>query len=218
MSANILLLEDDPLFGETICEFLEDEGYEVQHILDAQEASELSFKKNFELFILDNMLPTSSGIAWLKEMREANINTPAIFLTSSTQKETLIHAFGAGAEDFLHKPVDLDILLIRIQALLKRVYGAERFHFGPFSFDRQKNQLYKDQTPLYLKPKALKLLKLLIQHNKEIVTHEMIEETLYSTAQTASKQAVRVYITEIKQLIGENYISNIRGLGYRFNG
>lgn len=217
MSTKILLLEDDPLFGETISEFLEEHAFSVTHHLNAEDATQESFENNFDLFILDNMLPTTSGIAWLEEAREAQINTPAIFLTSSTQKETLMKAFSAGAEDFLTKPVDLDVLLIRIKTLLKRVYGSNRLHFGNFSFDQEQSQLYKGDEPLYLKPKPLALLKLFLQNRNKLVTHEMIEYALYTASQTPSSSAVRVYITEIKHLIGEAYISNIRGLGYRFN-
>lgn len=217
MSASILLVEDDKLFGETIVEFLEDAGFCVTHHLDASTAMESTYKYNYALYILDINLPTQNGIEFFTQLRHAHDQTPAIFLTSSTQSHDLKAAFGAGCEDYLTKPVDVDELLLRIKALLRRVYGEEKMTFGPFTLDWENRTLVKGDVPILLKPKTFLLLHLLVSHQGTIVTTEMIEERLWERQKMPSPSAIRVYVTEIKQALGGNAITNIRGIGYRFD-
>ena len=216
MSTKILLVEDDALFGETISEFLSDEGYEVNHHLDASSAVEASYHTNYQLYLFDINLPTQNGIELLKDLRDAGDTTPTIYLTSSKAQDDLTHAFKTGCEDYLTKPVDLDELGLRIDALLRRVYGDSVITFDGFTLDKGAQTLLKDDQRLSLKPKAFQLLSLLAQHAGEVVTTEMIEQNLWEPDKTASNSAVRVYLSEIKQNIGSGYIKNIRGVGYIF--
>ena len=217
MSTKILYVEDDKLFGETITEFLEDEGFEVSHHLDASTALDATFTTKFDLYLLDINLPTQNGIEFYKQLHQSDDKTPAIFLTSSSQSQDLKDAFSAGCEDFLTKPVDLDELLLRIRALLRRVYGEDKLSFGDYILDRANHTLMHHEEPIILKPKTFLLLHLLVSNAGNIVTMDTIEERLWERNKQPSSSAIRVYFSEIKHAIGPDYITNIRGVGYQFN-
>ena len=116
----ILVLEDDELFASTVEDFLSDEGFEVDIASDGEECLELNFKKNYDLYLLDINVPKINGLDLLVQLRNSGDNTPSIFLTSYKDKDTLQTAFLNGCDDYLKKPADLDELLLRIIALLKR--------------------------------------------------------------------------------------------------
>lgn len=213
----ILYVEDDPLYGETITEFLEDANFSVDHHLDTSTAIDASFDTNYDLYLFDLHLPSSSGITLLKQLRNAQDLTPTIFLTSSSESEDLKEALTKGADGFITKPVDLDELLVRIKALLRRVYGEEQLGYQGFIIDTKQMSLFKDGVRCHLKPKTFSLLLLLLQNINKIVTTQQIEETLWQQETVPSLSVIRVYITEIKQLIGSDKISNIRGVGYQLH-
>jgi len=213
----ILYVEDDPLYGETITEFLEDADFEVDHHLDTSTAIDATFDTNYDLYLLDLHLPSSNGITLLKQLRHASDQTPTIFLTSSSESEDLKEALTHGADGFITKPVDLDELLLRIKALLRRVYGEEKLSYLGFTIDTKQMSLFKDDTRCHLKPKTFSLLLLLLQNKNKIVTTQQIEDTLWQQETPPSLSVIRVYITEIKQIIGSEKISNIRGVGYQLH-
>ncbi|KIM11521.1 MAG: hypothetical protein KU37_04765 [Sulfuricurvum sp. PC08-66] len=217
MSNRVLLVEDDALFGETIAEYLEDLGYEVAHHLDASSAIDATFAQRFSLYVLDVQLPSQNGIDLLYSLRASGDMTPALYLTSSQAKETLTAGFAAGCDDFLTKPVDLEELRLRIKALMRRTYGDSRMTFGQFVLDSERQTLMRGSEVTPLKPKAFALLQLLLSQKGRTVTIEQIQERLYTHAQTSSNGAIRVYLNEIKRAIGEEFITNIRGIGYRFD-
>ena len=207
----ILLLEDDLLFNETIDEFLSDNDYKIKTAYTFDEALELTYTINFDLYLLDINLPDGNGIELLKSLRKSGDQTPAIFLTSYTDKKTLLSAFEAGCNDYIKKPVDLDELLYRVKVYDKNSY--EILGNG-MTFDAKELRLYKDGIDLNLSPKSLMLLSLLIQNRGKIVTNELIEDTLYHMKEP-SRGAIRVFINNLKQILGKDSIVNIRGVGYK---
>jgi DNA-binding response OmpR family regulator len=213
----ILYVEDNQLYGETITEFLEDAGYVVEHYLDSTEAIDASFSNKYDLYLFDLHLPTSSGLTMLKELREADDQTPIIFLTSSDESDDLKEALSSGADGYITKPVDLDELQLRIKALLRRVYGGETISYREFSLDLAQQSLYKGSSRCHLKPKAFLLLQLLLQNRNRVLTTAQIESHLWPQESASSLNAIRVYVTEIKQIIGNDSIVNIRGVGYQLN-
>jgi len=213
----ILYVEDNKLYGETITEFLEDAEFEVDHHLDTSTAIDASFDNNYDLYLFDLHLPTSSGVTLLKQLRSAQDLTPTIFLTSSSESEDLKEALTEGADGFITKPVDLDELLLRIKALLRRVYGDEQLKYLGFTLDTKQMSLFKGEERCHLKPKAFALLLLLLQNKNKIVTTQQIEDTLWQQEIAPSLSVIRVYITEIKQIIGSEKISNTRGVGYQLH-
>ena len=215
MSASILLLEDDRLFNETLQDFLEEEGYELSFALDPYTALDITYEKNFDLYIFDVNLPYESGFDLLKKLRDSGDTTPTIFITSRDDRESLRDGFGVGGDDYLKKPIDLDELLLRIDALLRRVVRTNRLTIGEYTIDSREKQLYLNGTIVELPKKVIELLLLFIASKDEVVHLDEIKSKLWSVSQDASDGSIRVYITQLKKLF-PNSIENIRGVGYRF--
>ncbi|MCF6205659.1 MAG: response regulator transcription factor [Sulfurovum sp.] len=217
MSARVLLLEDDRLFNETLEDFLEEEGFEVHTALDPYTALELSYNHTYDLYLFDVNLPYENGFDLLEKLRQSGDVTPTIFLTSREDKASLREGFTKGADDYMRKPVDLDELLLRIQALLRRQSRQEKLVFGKYTLDMVAKTLYFDGEKLDITQKAVDLLVLLIESKGEVVSSEMIKNRLWSAGQSASDGSVRVYITQLKKHF-PGAIVNLRGIGYKWNG
>ena len=216
MPTKILLLEDDTLFNETLEDFLEEEGFGVDTVLDPYSALEYTFEKKYDLYLFDVNLPYESGFDLLQKLRQSGDMTPTIFLTSRDDKDSLHEGFGAGADDYMKKPIDLDELLLRIHALLRRQIRQERVAFGRYSLDLMSKTLYCEEAPVELTKKAVELLVLLLEGKGEVVPLELIKERLWASGQSASEGALRVYVAQLKRYFPEA-VSNIRGVGYRFD-
>ena len=209
----ILLLEDDKLFNDTLEDFLEEEGFDIVTTLDPYSALDIIYQQKFDLYLFDVNLPYENGFSLLKQLREANDRTPTIFLTSRSDKDSLTQGFNIGADDYMKKPIDLDELLLRIRAILRRQIRSEKIKIGEYLIDIEaKKVLYKGEI-LKLGNKSVELLLLLLQQQGEVLSLETIEEQLWHTNQEISLGSIRVYITTLKKYFP--YIENIRGVGYR---
>ena len=214
----ILVLEDDELFASTLEDFLTDESFIVDIANDGEKCLELNFEKNYDLYIFDINVPKISGLELLEQLRKSSDETPTIFLTSYKDKDTLQEAFIKGCDDYLKKPVDLDELLLRIKALLKRnkkqfdlVKLGDKTYFNPIN-----KRIYVDEIDLNLPVKVLELMELFVENRGEIVTKEMIISKLWATNEEYSEGSIRVYINQIKKLFeNKEVISNIKGVGYK---
>jgi DNA-binding response OmpR family regulator len=215
VSNKILLLEDDLLFGESITDVLEEEGFEVVLCRNGQSALDETYKNHFDLYLLDINVPLIDGLSLLKELRRANDLTPTIYLTSHQEIEKLSEAFEIGADDYLKKPFNTDELLVRIHALLRRTKGKNRHCVGDLCIDELHKCILMGGKELTLSLKEYQLMALLIHNAGEIVTKEMIMDALWSPSEMISDGAIRVYINRLKQEVGSDLIVNIRGVGYR---
>ena len=214
MSIRILLLEDDHLFGETVVDLLEEEGYEVSHYTNGQDALDATFASKFDMYLLDINVPLIKGTTLLGELRASDDDTPAIFLTSHNDKETLALGFGNGADDYMSKPFDMDELLLRLKALLRRNQKHTK-SIGKLSHDAFHKLVLYDGEAVELSKKEYELLVVLMRHVNVPVTKESILDELWGYSDGGSEGAIRVYINRIKQLIPELSIENIRGVGYK---
>lgn len=215
VSIKILLLEDDQLLAETLLDLLEDEGYNITHTSNGQSALDIVFNDKFDLYLLDINVPIIDGITLLKELRDANDNTPTIFLTSHKEKDMLSRGFLSGADDYIKKPFDNDELIFRIQALIKRAKKDDTTCVGLLCNDKIHQRIIYDNKELELSKKEYKLLLLLMQHSDSTVPKELISDELWSSSESNSDGAIRVYINRIKQLVPQMKIENIRGIGYK---
>jgi len=216
MRRKILLVEDDKLFAESIIDFLEDEDFYVDFSCDAEDALEKSYQHNYDLFLFDINLPGISGIELLNALRENQNDTPAIFLTSYKDDETLKECFINGCDDFLKKPVKIDELLLRINAVLKRVKKVEKiFRLSKNSYyDFNKRSVFIDDRDIRLPLKVIQLLELFIQKNNTVITFEDITSHLWSVNEEISEGSLRIYIKRLREIIGKEKIKNIKKIGY----
>ncbi|MCG3719919.1 response regulator transcription factor, partial [Aliarcobacter butzleri] len=185
---------------------------------DGEECLSLNYENNYDLYIFDIKVPKISGLELLASLRNSEDNTPTIFLTSYKDKDTLQEAFVKGCDDYLKKPVDLDELLLRIKALLKRnkkqfelIKLTETLDFNPIN-----KRIYENGIDLNLPTKILDLIELFIENRGDIVTKEMIINRLWAANEDYSEGSIRVYINQIKKLFSDaNVIVNIKGIGYK---
>jgi DNA-binding response OmpR family regulator len=214
---NILVLEDDELFSSTLEDFLSEEGFAVDIAYDGEECLDLNYEKKYDLYIFDINVPKINGLDLLKQLKSAGDDTPTIFLTSYKDKDTLQQGFLNGCDDYLRKPVDLDELILRIKALLKR--NKKQFEIvklsSTLSFNPETKRVLENGIDLNLSVKIADLLELFIENKGSIVTKEMIISKLWNIDQEYSEGSIRVYINHIKKLLGKDSIKNIKGIGYK---
>ncbi len=212
--AKILLVEDDEILSETLSELLEDEGYEVSVVKGANDALDSTYKGSFDLFLFDVNIEDFNGFKLLEMLRESGDKTPAMFLTSLSDIASLSKGFDVGADDYIKKPFDFDELIIRIQAQLRKSFGA-RDNDVPYNdlvYKISTNELYKDGKLIPFAPAESKLLAIFFRRMDETVTKQEILYELDSVNES-SEGALRVYIHKLRK-IGLD-IQTIKGVGYR---
>jgi DNA-binding response OmpR family regulator len=214
----ILVLEDDELFAETIEDFLVEEDFIVDLAKDGEEVIQLCYENIYDLYLFDINVPKINGIDLLKELRKNSDDTPTIYLTSYKDKQTLTSGFLSGCDDYIKKPVDLDELLLRIRSLLKR--SGKPFDLveitNEISYEPQNKRLLKNGEEVYISNKVVDLLELFLEKKDNVITKDMIINRLWDYNEEYSEGAIRVYINNIKKLIGKDSIKNIKGIGYKF--
>src|SRR3990167_3416823 len=205
----ILYLEDDITLSETVAEFLSDEGFDVVCVYEGNEALEAVYKSSFDMFLFDVNVPQIDGFALLKELRAANISTPAIFTTSLNSIDDLSKGYSCGADDYIKKPFVLKELLFRIKALLKREFKTQSELTKitkNIDFNTLANDLIIDNQKILLNPKEVLLLKLLLKHKNECVSFESIYQNVWSFDETHSDMSLRTYIKNLRKYIGKENI------------
>ena len=212
----ILILEDDRLFAESLEDFLEEEGFSITIASDGEQALDFLYESDFSLLLLDVNVPKLSGFDVLSQIRKNSQNTPAIFITSFKDKESIKKGFLQGADDYLTKPIDLDELHLRILALLRRAHKlADSIMIGTVSYHPKEGILLKEGTKYPLSKKVILLLELLIENQNHIVTTTRINEHLWTWDETPSPSSLRVYINELKNILGKERIINHKSIGYK---
>ncbi len=212
----ILLLEDDRLFSETLQEYLEEKGFVVEIAYDGEEALNKTYYNNYDIYLLDINVPEVNGLDFLKLVRNSADEKPAIFITSHTDKETLIDGYKSGCDDYMRKPIDLEELYYRIKVLLKKSNYQLIFKLNDDCiYDVDKREVICNQKRVKLSAKVLRLLELLLENRGKVVTKEQIISKLWSANETYSDGAIRVYINKLKKLLGKDRIENVKGIGYK---
>jgi DNA-binding response OmpR family regulator len=212
--SKVLLLEDDSLFGETLCDLLEEEGYEVTYAPNGQIALDYIYANKFDIYLFDINVPLIDGITLLKDLRQAKDKTPTIFLTSHKDKETLRKSFHSGCDDYLTKPFDNEELLLRIEARLGS-FSNETECKASLCHNSHYREFRYNTKILELSKKEYELLVVLFVHANKPVSKEIIIEALWSSSQSFSEGSIRVYINRLKQCLPDLQIENIRSVGYK---
>ncbi len=218
--AKIFLLEDDVSLNETIAEFLEDEGYSVESAFDGDEAEEVMYEKSFDLYLLDVNVPGTNGFELLERARKNDDSVPAIFVTSLNSIDDLEVGYESGCDDYLKKPFELKELLFRVQTLLKREFSHINEELIKISneieYNMLTNELIVSGEVVRIQNKEALLLKLFLQRKDEIISHDIIYDTLWSYEEVSSDSALRTYIKNLRKLLGKERIISVKKLGYKF--
>jgi len=204
----ILLLEDDPTLSKTLIKYLEKNGYQVDWAKHGEEAVDLSYGNDYDLYLLDINVPLLNGIDLLSALRESGDMTPAIIISALVDVGSVTKGFIAGADDYLKKPFDPEELLIRIQAKTSQL--KKRVRIGALELDMDTQEVFLDQEQLYLGEVQKRLLFSLVRHYPNPAT----KEELMSHLEKPSDLALRVNISKLKKSLGIE-IKSVRGVGYQ---
>jgi len=219
MSYKILILEDNTLLLQTLEDFLGGHGYECTLVKSGKAGLKQCYEHKFDLYLLDVKVPDMNGFDFLKELRASGDYTPAIFVTSLNDQESLTKGFMLGGDDYIKKPFDLDEMLLRIKAILARSKGIVDDWLvidESYKLNLARKRLFVNHQELDLNLKDFELLYLLVKERGHVVTKEMIHERLWSSSEEINEGSIRVYINNLKKIFGKESILNIRGIGYRF--
>ena len=222
----ILLVEDDPNFGTVLKDYLTLNDYDVTHAVDGLDGL-ISFKNDdFDICILDVMMPKKDGFSLAKDIRAVNKDIPLIFLTAKSMKEDVLRGYQVGADDYLNKPFDSEVLLVKLKAILQRketdVFTDDdtfEFKIGGFHLNSKLRQLsYKGGEAKKLSPKENKLLKLLAIYENDLLPREMALTKIWRDDNYFTSRSMDVYIAKLRKYLKLDEkveIINIHGEGFR---
>ncbi len=216
----ILVVEDDRKVAGFIEQGLREEGHTVDIAPDGEEATMLAHVYDYDVILLDVVLPKKNGFQVASELRREGRNTPILMLTSRDAVEDVVRGLDVGADDYLAKPFRFDELLARIRALSRRG-GAERLdvlRYGPISLDRLHHQARAGEPLLDLTPKEFQLLEYFLLHPEEVVRRTVLLEKVWDMHFDPESNVVDVHVgnlrRKIQQATGKNLIVTIRGVGF----
>ncbi len=216
----ILLLEDDPALNDLLNDHLTDKGYDVTLSTNGQEALEYLIDEVFDLALLDINTPIMSGIEILKTIREDYKNqTPAIILTAYQDTKHLKESFESGVDDYIKKPFDLEELDQRILKLCKHfmIEQVEEFIISSnIKFIPESCQLIINNESKSIALKERDILKYFCKYKNRIISSEELLQNIWVYEEMPTDATIRVYIKNLRELIGKNRIITIRGIGYKF--
>ena len=220
--SKILLVEDDLSFGSVLKSYLEINDFTVVWIDDGKNALDAYRKEQFNLCILDVMLPNIDGFTIATEIRAINKNIPLIFLTAKKLKEDVLRGYGLGADDYITKPFDTDILLAKIKAIISRRDGVKKVRdelkIGKYVFNTKIRTLCLGTAERKLSPKEAQLLELLAESPNTLVSRETALKSIWGSDDYFTARSMDVYITKLRKYLADDSnisIKNIHGAGFQ---
>jgi DNA-binding response OmpR family regulator len=222
---NLLLVEDEARVADFLERGLLAEGYTVMVAREGREGLNLARAYPFDLILLDLMLPDMSGLAVCQELRAKGIRAPILVLTALDTPQDKVKGLRLGADDYLTKPFDVDELLARIEALIRRSQGfpqqTPHLVVGDLVFDRESLTVQRDGETIVLTAKELAVLELLMSMPGKVLSRERILNTVWGYAEDPLTNVVDVYISRLRGKIdragGPTLIKTLRGLGYKLD-
>ena len=222
----ILLVEDDPNFGRILKDYLTINNYEVSLAVNGIEGFEKFNRSEFNLCILDIMMPFKDGLTLAREIREVNEAIPLIFLTAKNLKDDVLKGYKIGADDYLTKPFDSEILLAKIKSILNRkpvVNNEEKdtfeFEFGDFNFNSKLRILtHKEGNSHKLSPKENQLLKMLVLNFDDLLPRDIALNKIWRDANYFTSRSMDVYIAKLRKYLKAEpkiEIKTIHGHGFK---
>ncbi|HUS85754.1 MAG TPA: response regulator transcription factor [Bacteroidales bacterium] len=219
----ILLAEDDNNLGSLLCDYLKAKNYDTILASDGEEAWALFKADQFDLCILDVMMPRMDGITLARKIRDKNVDVPIIFLTAKSLEKDVIEGFTAGADDYITKPFSMEELLYRIEAIIRRTRTAvnevkDKYDLGKYTFYPITQILLFDKTPRKLTTKESELLIILCQHMNEVLERNFALKSIWIDDNYFNARSMDVYITKLRKYLKEDpsvSILNVHGKGYK---
>jgi two-component system, OmpR family, response regulator len=220
----ILLCEDDQNLGMVLKNYLELNDYEVTLERDGRLGLAAFQREKYDICLLDVMMPNMDGFTLAEEIRDVDPDIPLFFLSAKTMKEDIIQGYKLGADDYITKPFDSEVLLLKIKAILKRNEELTResenieFDMGKYHFNPKLRQLIVDGRTQTLSPKENELLKMLAEHKNDLLPRERALKKIWGSDTYFNGRSMDVYIAKLRKYLKEDTnieIVNIHGNGFR---
>jgi len=224
MMTKVLLVEDDANLGTLLCDYLNIKGYKTDLFGDGIKGFQSFMKNQYDICILDVMMPLKDGFTLASEIRVVNSEIPVIFLTAKSLKDDVIEGFRVGADDYIKKPFNMEELLARIEAILRRsrkspgTMDDSMFILGKYEFDPHKQLLSIGENVTKLTTKESELLKILCLNMNKVLNREVALQAIWKNDSYFNARSMDVYITKLRKLLKDEpriEILNIHGTGYK---
>lgn len=216
----ILIVEDDRELNRTVCSFLNQNGYETTGCFGANEAYNAMYDSIFDMIISDIMMPDIDGFEFARTIRELNENIPILFMTARDDFTSKQRGFRIGIDDYMVKPIDLDELLLRIGALLRRakIAASRKLTIGALKMDAEERTVYLNEEEISLTAREFNILYKLLSYPKKTFTRFQLMDEFWETGTASGPRTVDVYMTKLRNKLSECKdfeIVTVHGLGYK---
>lgn len=212
----ILLVEDDALLGDGIRKSLSHLGFTVDWLRNGRAAEAAIGTEEYAAIVLDIGLPERDGLAVLQSARARGIHTPILMLTARDATPDKLKGFSLGADDYVIKPVDMEELAARLNALIRRAGGraSPRIQVGEVEIDPDTRQAWRAGQAIDLSAKEFALLEMMLQNAGRVLTRAQLEQSLYGWSDGADSNTIEVFIHHLRKKLGSDFIQTLRGIGY----
>jgi DNA-binding response OmpR family regulator len=217
---DILIVEDNRELGSLLCDFLRGENYTVAVAETGEKALELYTQDGAKLIVLDIMLPGMDGFAVCRKIREDS-NTPILIVSAKTGKEDKLSGLILGADDYIEKPYDIDIMLAKIAGIFKRRYAVDEIICGDIKINKLSRTVFKNDSPIDMTAKEFDLLLLLAENQGKTLTKEFLFNRIWGSDSFSEQQTLTVHIKWLRQKIEDDpkkprKIQTVWGVGYQY--
>ncbi|MBR1597990.1 MAG: response regulator transcription factor [Lachnospiraceae bacterium] len=216
----VLVVEDDNDLNKTVCSFLRQHGYEVTGALTVMDAYDEMEKSLFDVIISDIMMPGKDGFEFAEEIRAADKDIPILFMTAREDLDAKKKGFRIGIDDYMIKPIDLEELVLRVEALLRRagIAASRKLEIGSFSMDMDEHTAEIDGEEIILTVREFNILYKLLSYPKKTFTRTQLMDEFWEADSASGPRVVDVYITKLRDKLSECKdfeIVTVHGLGYK---
>lgn len=227
-NVHVLLAEDDKNFGEMLRTYLDAKGYKTTLCINGEEALNEFFSGSYDFCIFDVMMPVKDGFTLAKEIRKKDKKVPILFLTAKSLSEDILKGFQIGADDYITKPFNMEVLLMRINAILRRAAGLTKqgssgntFRLGKYILDHNRQVLSINNNELKLTSKESDLLKLLCENANDLLDRSFALKEIWHDDSYFNARSMDVYITKLRKYLKEDdgiELINVHGAGFKLVG
>jgi two-component system OmpR family response regulator len=215
----VLVVEDEARLAEQLAAALHDRGYAVDRANDGARADFLAQTEEYDAILLDLGLPKTDGLTLLRQWREAGLTVPVLILTARGSWHEKVQGIDSGADDYLAKPFQMEEVLARLRALIRRAAGhaSSSLRAGAVALDTRLSRVTLDGAPVTLTSHEFRVLSYLMHHRGRIVSQGELTEHIYAQAFDRDSNTVEVFIARLRRKLGASFIETVRGLGYRIS-
>ncbi len=220
---SILLCEDDLNFGMLLNDYLLSRGYLVDFAQDGDDGWVKFTHSKYDICIFDVMMPLKNGFELAKEIRETGSDVPIIFLTARTSKEDILEGYRVGADDYITKPCSMEILIYKIESIMRRIHNRNaenrtQFTLGRLTYDASRQTLYDGETKIHLSSRENELLLILCQRDGELADRSTILKSIWLNDNYFACRSLSVYVNHLRKIFAREpavKIMSVHGKGYK---